>query len=249
MKQIKRKKYFGFSLIEIYLLSGIFVVICVGFIILAIIINKIMPVHQVIEVLTTITPQFIYTPQSTFTPQSTYTAFPTYTPFPKFTLPPTPETQITLDISPSFPIQSSIPQDINSFKQYLVQNYSSINGKNLGISQINVYDDPKYDFRSVTIIVNEEGAQVLNNQNEKEMKDYGRRLLMDTKIFFNNEECSAYVEYLFYDNYLSTAYFDDKWYYIGDYSTFRDAWPIWRKYIQAYYISGYDDILVSSFMP
>ncbi len=126
------------------------------------------------------------------------------------------------------------------FEAYIRENYSQIDGQPLGIESVDIHNESgENGFRAIWIRLSDAGANTLTNHPQSSMYLYGERLMDDGLAFYGGESFSVIVNYRFYDDYLADRYFDEE-YYIGDYSTAHDAWPIHRDYIDGFYIDeGY----------
>ncbi len=194
-----------------------------------------------------------HTPQPTSTAMPTYTAYPTstplatYTPFPTHTTQPTlrpalSPTAIVLTSPTSYPqAAATVPRDDAGFTTYLRQNYGVIAGHPISFEQIDIYHGETTGMNSVTLRLTSDSAAVFDEQTERDAVDYGRRLLADTKAFFANQDCSAYVKDLWYTddpwNWLG-----EEWYYVGGYSSTNDGWRVWQTYVKVHFLSGRDSV-------
>ena len=176
-------------------------------------------------------------PTATVTPTVQKVSKPQSTPISQ-----SPPKSITL---PTTVAPQTVPRNETDFKNYLRSKYSVIAGKNLKIKDISIFNEGgAYPLRAVSIELTTDSAlYVFGKQTRVAAREYGKNLLKDTVAYFGGQESSAYVSEIFYTDELLDSYFDDEWYYIGDYDIY-DGWYISKDYVQAHYINGYEDIKV-----
>jgi hypothetical protein len=167
--------------------------------------------------------------QPTYTPLSTYTPLPTSTAYP---------TQVVVDVLPSLtPIQPFSGSEAE-FRAYIDQKYNTIGGQSLQIADVTIFNEGgEFAHHSVSIQLTEASATLFSSQPPSAAAIYAENLLQDAIRYFDGQDCLVRVYELFYTDYLADRYFDDDWYYIGDYDI-DDGWPIYRDYIWGIYTDG-----------
>ena len=138
-----------------------------------------------------------------------------------------------------------MPQSEAEFKAYLQSKYSSIAGTPLQIEEISIWNEGgSYPLRAVDIELTRDCAiYVFADQTRANATTYGTSLLRDAIAYFGGQDCSAYVSETFYTYDLQDYYFDDEWYYIGDFDV-DDGWYISKDYVKAYFLNGSEDVEV-----
>lgn len=233
----------------------IFVVLVVGAILVIALIGSIFSENERVDQPVPTIAKVVQIPP-TFTPLPTFDLRPTYTRRSIATPRPT-NTQTPISVQTSeagfltepsrgdiiLPTLTSQPRFVGTeaeFIGYIRNKYSSISGQALDIVDVSVFNESgENGLRSVAIQLSNDSAALFARQSAADATDYGRNLIQDAITYFGGESHLIRVYELFYDDYLSDAYFDEQWYYIGDYSIRRDAWPIYRDYINGYYKEGY----------
>ena len=131
------------------------------------------------------------------------------------------------------------------FRRYLASKYATIAGQALEIEDVFIgNEDGPWPLRWVTIELTRHCAlYVFAERTRAEAREYGLSLLRDVVQFFGGQNCSAYVSDNFTTFNLLDHYFDEDWYYIGDYDV-KDGWYISKDYVQARYKDGIEDIEV-----
>lgn len=126
------------------------------------------------------------------------------------------------------------------FQDYLQNKYDSISGQPLEIVDITIFRESSGSgIDSISIQLSSNSAVAFAQQSREDLTEYGRNLMQDAATYFGSTSYLIRVYELFYDDYLSDDYFNESWFYIGDYSVSRNAWPIYRDYIIGYYSDGY----------
>ena len=131
------------------------------------------------------------------------------------------------------------------FKSYLRRSYSTIAGQVLEIEDIYIGNEGgQYPLRWISIdLTRHSSLYVFAEQTKAAALAYGRSLLKDTIKYFGGQDCSAYVDSTWYTFHLADSYFDEEWYYIGDFDV-DDGWYISKDYVKAYYRNGIEEVEV-----
>lgn len=176
------------------------------------------------------------------TPTPTYTLAPTYTSTPVIpsSTPTLPSTSTPISVPPTAtPSRSDVPMDEEEIVQYLSYKYCSIAGQPLDFEDIIVFDDE--DSGGVALELTKESAAVFVMQSEAAITEYGKALLADTKTFFPNKDCGAYVEATWFTETLPDYEPDGDWYYLGNYNP-DYGWYVSQTYIMASCLEGQDAV-------
>lgn len=141
--------------------------------------------------------------------------------------------------TPTAVFQSTFtPGNQDEFRAYLNSNYSTINGQKLKFDNIII----SMEYTILSIELTSESFDVFRDQSKADATEYATNLLNDTIIFFENQECSAHVDYV----YTSTEFvcaFDDEW-CSESLSTDATYLIVIRKLVSVYYIMSDKDIEV-----